>query len=293
MNRASRPSWLAAIGIVVAIVALWRPGPSVAPAGGYRLVLNLPEWLVMPLAVAALLMFVAMITSLRGDPGVRETRRPRRRSPVAVLLSCLLLAGTVAALHRMDPGILTALQNSYGAAWSLPEVADPTTEPAALDVPAVDVGATTVLLVLAVVVAGFALLVISTSEPWVVIARWFRIRRAGRSQSPLAAAISAGMRELESAGDPRSAVIACYRRCEAALAAQRRHRYLSETPREFMRGALAALALPANAVRALLLVFERARFSDLPVTEADCSVALDALGEIRSALVRSDDGSRA
>jgi hypothetical protein len=210
-------------------------------------------------------------------------------------LSCLFLAGTIVALHRTNPAILTALQNGYGAAWSLPEVGGPKTKADPLDVPAVDVGVTVVLLVLAVVVAGFALLALSASAPWADIARWFRIRRGERPHPPqeLAAAISAGMRDLEFGDDPRSAVIACYRRCEAALAAQRRRRYLSETPREFMRGALAALVLPANAVRALLLVFERARFSDLAVTEADRSVALGALGEIRSALVRSEDGSRA
>lgn len=296
MNRASRSSWLAAIGIVVAVVALWRPGLSVTSGAGYRLVLNLPEWLTIPLAVAALLMCIAMVTPRRSGPDdLPRTRPPLRRSPVGILLVLLLLAGTASTLQRMHPDILTVLQARYGAAWSLPEMSDPTNGREALDVPALDAGVTMALLLVAVAMAGFALLVIGVSEPWAVIARLFRFGRGERPAPPqeLAAAIADGMRELELGDDPRRAVIACYRRCEAALAVQRRRRYLAETPREFMRSALAALALPADAVRALLLVFERARFSELPVTEADRSVALGALGEIRSALVGSDDGSRA
>jgi hypothetical protein len=105
--------------------------------------------------------------------------------------------------------------------------------------------------------------------------------------------MSTGIRELEIGDDPRSAVIACYRRCEIALASHRRGRYASETQREFVYGALAALRLPALAIRSLLQVFEKARFSELPVTPSDRSAALSALGEIRSALERRpDDGSR-
>ena len=295
MNRANRSSWLAAIGIVVAIVALWRPGVLVSSGAGYRLALNLPEWLVFPLAVAALTMCVAVITPRR--KGVVAIEPPRRLSPAGILVLFLLLAGAISAMRLATPGILTLLQHGHGAAWSLPQVMDnPAAERDAINVPAVDTGLTIVLVVLAALVTGFALLVIGVSEPWAVIAEWLRLRRGEQAPAgqELASAISAGMSELESGDDPRSAVIACYRRCEAALAAQRRRRYLSETPREFMRGALAALALPANAVRALLLVFERARFSDLAVTEVDRSVALDALGEIRSVLEgRSEHGSRA
>ena len=59
-----------------------------------------------------------------------------------------------------------------------------------------------------------------------------------------------------------------------------------ETQREFLRGALATLHLPAQPIRALLQVFERARFSNLPVTRLDRSVALAALDEIRTDLGR-------
>jgi hypothetical protein len=64
--------------------------------------------------------------------------------------------------------------------------------------------------------------------------------------------MSTAIHELEVADVPRSAVIACYRRCEAALALHRRGRGASETPREV----------------------------ELAVTSGDRSVALSALEEI-------------
>ena len=102
------------------------------------------------------------------------------------------------------------------------------------------------------------------------------------------------MSSIRRVDDPRHAVIACYRRCETALASQRRRRYNSETPREFVHDTLTALALPEKAVRSLLSVFERARFSDLPITPTDRSMAQDALTEIRSVLEgESRDGAHA
>jgi len=98
---------------------------------------------------------------------------------------------------------------------------------------------------------------------------------------------------LEIGDDPRAAVIACYRQCETELASRRRYRHASETPREFLRAALSALHLPTQPIRALLEVFERARFSDLPVTRLDRSIALGALDEIRTDLERRrEDGAQ-
>jgi hypothetical protein len=109
----------------------------------------------------------------------------------------------------------------------------------------------------------------------------------------MTSALAAGRRALEIGDDPRTAVIACYRQCEAALASRRRGRHAAETPREFLRDALAALHLPAQPIRALLQVFERARFSDLPVTRLDRSIALGALDEISTDLEqRREDGAQ-
>jgi hypothetical protein len=177
--------------------------------------------------------------------------------------------------------------------------APPPPQPAASEHTPVEVGAinwslTLILGILAVIVIGCALLVALANEPWTTVADWFRFRRRRRTAlvRDLATAVSAGMRDLVEGDDPRRAVIACYRRCEATLASRRRQRYPSETPREFVADALAALQLPPGAIRSLLGVFERARFSNLAITSADRDTALTALAEIRSALQeQAQDGT--
>jgi uncharacterized protein YjiS (DUF1127 family) len=169
--------------------------------------------------------------------------------------------------------------------------ADP--PPDVVSVPLLDLSVSIALSVVAAVVIGCSILAILLAQPWVTIAEWLRQKRGRRGASSvadMASALAAGRRALEIGDDPRAAVIACYRQCEAALASRRHGRRAAETPREFLIGALAALHLPARPVRALLQVFERARFSDLPVTRLDRSVALGALDEIRTDLDRRREG---
>jgi hypothetical protein len=165
-----------------------------------------------------------------------------------------------------------------------------------VDVPTFDFALTLTLGAVTAVITAFAILVIVLNQPWAMAASWFS-RCRGRKDSTLVdglkSAMSTGIYELEVADDPRNAVIACYRRCEAALASHRRGRGASETPREFVHEAFVALKLPARAVQSLLQVFEKARFSELAVTSGDRSTALSALGEIRSALERErEDGAQ-
>ena len=163
----------------------------------------------------------------------------------------------------------------------------PESEPPLMQVPLANLGVTVGLTVLAAAMFAFALLVIGLNQPWTAIAEWFRGRghlRRAPWVDDLASVISESIRDIERGSDPRRAVIACYRRCETVLAARRRRRHIAETPHEFVHDALTALTLPANAVWSLLSVFERARFSDLPVTRTDVSIAIQALSEIRSAL---------
>jgi hypothetical protein len=163
-------------------------------------------------------------------------------------------------------------------------------------VPLLDLGVSITLSIVAAVVIACSILAVLLVRPWVTIAEWLRQARVRRGASPvenLTSALAAGRRALEIGDDPRSAVIACYRQCEAALASRRRSRHAAETPREFLRGALAALHLPTQPIRALLQVFERARFSDLPVTRLDRSIALGALDEISTDLEqRREDGAQ-
>jgi hypothetical protein len=211
---------------------------------------------------------------------------------VLVLVLGSWAAAAMLALHLIDPDLFVAWLGG-GADRPLPQ--DAASGPDVMQVPALNLGVAIVLAILAAVIIGCALLVILLNEPWTAIAGWFRhSRRQSGCSENIASAISAAAHQLELGDDPRHAVIACYRRCETALASQRRRRYNSETPREFVHDTLTALALPEDAVQSLLSVFERARFSDLPITPTDRSIALDALTEIRSVLEgESRDGAHA
>jgi hypothetical protein len=249
------------------------------------------------LAAASLAILLAIIALLIATPrrkrpagSERKPPPPLRLSPLVLIMLVLLLgswaAAAMFALHLIDPDLLAAwLGGGIDKTALLPLPQDAARGPDVMQVPALNLALAVVLAILAAVIIGCALLVILLNEPWPAIAGWFR-RSRGRSTclDDVASAISAAAHELELGDDPRHAVIACYRRCEAALAIRRRRRYYSETPREFVRDTLTALALPETAVRSLLSVFERARFSDLPITQTDRSIALAALTEIRSVL---------
>jgi hypothetical protein len=51
MNR-DAPNWLAAIGLVIAVTALWQPGTLALDGARYRLALSLP-WCVLTMLAAA------------------------------------------------------------------------------------------------------------------------------------------------------------------------------------------------------------------------------------------------
>jgi hypothetical protein len=296
MNRTSAPSWLAAIGMVIAVIALSRSSAMLPVTGGYRLVLSLPGWVTAVLAAAALAMFLSLVSVAVATPG-RKRANESRIEVILLMLLLAILAGTGAvARHLVDADRLIAWLGGAGP-HALPMLDNAASETAAMQVPLANLGLTAALAVLAAAMFVFALLVIGLNQPWTVIAEWLR-RHGHFRRAPwvddLVSAMSASIHDIEFDGDPRRAVIACYRRCETVLAARRRRRHLAETPREFVHDALAALALPPKAVRSLLSVFERARFSDLPMTQGDRSIALHALNEILSVLESgSSDSARA
>jgi len=285
------PSWLAAIGLVLSVTSMWQPGMLASDDVGQRLVPNLPNWTLIGLAAAAAAMSLAIVSvliraPLRKGSGEFIPQTPRRSAAMFLVLlplSAILITGSVVAFHSsLSTALLLQLppmERSYAPTRDM------------VDVPTFDFALTLTLGAMAAVITAFAILVIVLNQPWVMTVGWFGRRR---KDSPLVAGLkstmSAAIHELEVADDPRSAVIACYRRCEAALASHRRGRGASETPREFVHEAFVALKLPAQAVQSLLQVFEKARFSELAVTSGDRSAALSALGEIRSALEREHEG---
>lgn len=291
--------WLAAVGLVIAVAASWRPGMLPLGRVGQRLELQVPGWLLIALAIAGVAVWLAIVSilirpPLRKDPDevLLEPPPPPRLSPVTLLLLGLLLViaagGAVLVLQLLDVyhgGGTVAHSVGIGAP---PQAVQPAPLRGAARAATLDWGLTVTLGAVAVAIIGGAVLVIAGNEPWTVLAQWFRLGRRRKMElaGPLAAALSAGIHDLDAGDDPRRAVIACYRRCEATLALHRRRRCPAETPREFVADALAALHVPTAPIRSLLVVFERARFSNLPITSRDGDVARHALDDIRSALDR-------
>ncbi|HEY3504412.1 MAG TPA: DUF4129 domain-containing protein [Actinocatenispora sp.] len=79
--------------------------------------------------------------------------------------------------------------------------------------------------------------------------------------------------------DPRTAVIGAYARLLEGLAACGLARHAYEAPMEHLRRVLLDLRVRPEPLRALTELFERARFSPHPLTDADRAAALAALRE--------------
>jgi Domain of unknown function (DUF4129) len=93
------------------------------------------------------------------------------------------------------------------------------------------------------------------------------------------------IRDIERDPDPRRAIIRAYARMEAVLARGGMPRRPSDTPLEYIDGALRTLAIPTDPARSLTDLFEIARFSDRPVDISMKRRAIDCLLDIRSALL--------
>jgi cytochrome b561 len=91
--------------------------------------------------------------------------------------------------------------------------------------------------------------------------------------------------DIEHDPDPRRAIIRAYARMEAVLTRGGIPRRPSETPLEYIDGALRTLAVPAAPARSLTDLFEIARFSDRPIDVSMKRRAVDSLLDIRSALM--------
>ena len=300
MSRSERTgtTLLAALGLVLGAIALWQPVGPIADSPGQRLVLDVPTWVQFVLLGAMLIEFLAIVlvmipNRLRKRPEGTQQKRPSsmRLSPIEKMALLLPLAAVVIAAHKsqyFESGWFGWLfgTGSRGG-WFGSSSANP--PPDVVSVPLLDISVSITLSIVAAVVIACSILAVLLVRPWVTITEWLRrawVRRRATPVEDMTSALAAGRRALEIGDDARAAVIACYRQCETALASRRRGRHAAETPREFLHDALAALHLPAQPIRALLQVFERARFSDLPVTRLERSIALGARDEIRTDLER-------
>jgi hypothetical protein len=140
------------------------------------------------------------------------------------------------------------------------------------------------------VIVGF---VAGAAAAWAALAfaarRPARIERDGEPLPELrrhvVGVVDDSIRDIERDPDPRRAIIRAYARMEAVLARGGIPRRPSDTPLEYIDGALRTLAIPTDPARSLTDLFEIARFSDRPVDISMKRRAIDCLLDIRSALL--------
>jgi uncharacterized protein DUF4129 len=102
-------------------------------------------------------------------------------------------------------------------------------------------------------------------------------------QSPLAAA----ERALRGGSDPRARVIDAYDAMERALSTQARlDRAPQQAPEEWLEHVARQRPVVASAAAELTRLFERARFSRLPVAESDADAATALVARMRASLAR-------
>lgn len=93
-------------------------------------------------------------------------------------------------------------------------------------------------------------------------------------------ALRAGLTDIESGGDPRKAVIACWLRLERAAAAAGVERLDSETPSDLVARVLSAGHVDDAALRDLAEVYQRARYAPHDIDDAEREAARAALAAV-------------
>ena len=107
---------------------------------------------------------------------------------------------------------------------------------------------------------------------------------AGRVGEAIDEDAAAQRAALETDGEPRNAIVACWHRFEvqAARAGVRREPW--QTTGEFVLGVLDLVGADHGAVARLADLYREARFSDHPMTESHRSAALAALDDVHASL---------
>jgi len=87
-----------------------------------------------------------------------------------------------------------------------------------------------------------------------------------------------------STGQPGSAIVACWMRLEAGVAAAGWPRADAETSAEYVERVVAEVTVDPGAITDLAALYREARFSQHALTDADRQCALDALSRVESGL---------
>lgn len=102
----------------------------------------------------------------------------------------------------------------------------------------------------------------------------------------LAAALQDGL-DAVAEGPPRNAIVASWLRLEEAVTSALLPHHPSDTPTEFVERALSTYGLDEGAIRRLAVLYEEARFSQHPLTEAHRREARDCLDRLLARLAGS------
>ena len=229
------------------------------------------------------------------DGGVRLSPRRRTGIAVGVAVAAVVLVAMVSAGGRVP------LATEGKGGWDLfipnlqsqPPVTLPTTREPILDqtneVPGI--GAFALLFQVVVIMMATALLLVSGRA---IARNW---RRYQREPAPplddlpplsrpheLVDALDEGIGAMAE-GPVDDVIIQCWVRLEEAAAGAGVERLPSETPSELATRVLADLAAPAPAIDALLSRYRTARYSHHLLDERDRAVAMEALREIREAII--------
>lgn len=279
------------IGSAVALLAilglgLRRPDleflPSSAPASGSVLT-EVLAWVLIPLSCCAGILLLAVIRWRR-----RRVKDPGDTTGAPGWLTALLgrLAG-VLALATVGLAVWWVFRTPPDEISSTTEPPPPSTvdnPPAGVSRPNGEAGASVDLVLIAVVAAVCLLLLIGA----IVIARARQrvgdlpaVQDGHPEASALAEAVDAGRQALRGPDDDRAAIIACYVAMEDAFARHGVRRENAETASEHLHRVTEAGLVGGDAVRELVAVFGRARFSDRPIRPGDRASVERILDDVR------------
>jgi Domain of unknown function (DUF4129) len=260
----------------VVLLGLVAVGALRGPLGGGRGRPHYPADLVDSLLLLLLLAMLAggVLAMMSLWPDRRLLRQRRRRGgsfslilPVAAVLALWLLRDVLGLSGRAadDPPASTL------ASPSTLEVPTPPAEPG----------------VVPLVVAGIALAAMIGLAVAQLMAERRRRRPPRTPAERLVELLDDTLEDLEREPDPRRAVIAAWARMERGLAAAGLPRHPAEAPFEYAGRVLeAALARPRS-VHRLTGLFERAKFSNHPIGQADREEAIAALRTVRRELAEA------
>jgi hypothetical protein len=141
------------------------------------------------------------------------------------------------------------------------------------------------LLIAVVIFVGLLVLLLSVAIRWRIQDRRFAVEGPGDYRAATEAAVDVSLEALRGEPDPRRAVIAAYAAMERALSRAGLGRHRSEAPLEYVRRVLTEQTQAPDAVRAITDLFQVAKFSQHTVDEAMRGNAIDALQDIRAAVV--------